>query len=67
MTKMTSSFEEKVRDALQQAVAAELERKRKLGQYAVFWRDGQPVLEGPDAPPGSSSDSPPPATAGSRP
>lgn len=35
---------------LRQAVAEALERKRKLGQYAVFWRDGRVVFEGPDAP-----------------
>lgn len=30
--------------ALQEAVTSSLERKRKLGQYAVIWQDGQPVL-----------------------
>ncbi len=37
-------------ECLRQAVADALERKRKLGQYAVFWRDGRVVFEGPDAP-----------------
>ena len=37
-------------ECLRQAVAEALERKRKLGQYAVFWRDGRVVFEGPDAP-----------------
>jgi len=32
------------------AVADALERKRRLGQYAVFWQDGKPVLIGEDAP-----------------
>lgn len=36
--------------ALKRAVDQALERKRLLGQYAVFWRDGRVVLEGPDAP-----------------
>lgn len=36
--------------SLRRAVAQALERKRKLGQYAVFWRDGRIVYEGPDAP-----------------
>lgn len=36
--------------ALKRAVDQALERKRLLGQYAVFWKDGQVVLEGPDAP-----------------
>lgn len=30
-------------DALRSAVAEALERKRRLGQYAVVWRDGQVV------------------------
>ncbi len=37
-------------ECLRQAVAEALERKRRLGQYAVFWRDGRVVFEGPDAP-----------------
>ena len=42
--------------SLRRAVAEALERKRLLGQYAVFWRDGRVVFEGPDAPdqPGNS-------------
>ena len=39
--------------SLRRAVAEALERKRLLGQYAVFWRNGRVVFEGPDAP-GSS-------------
>ena len=31
-------------DALQKAVTQALERKRRLGQYAVVWRDGGPVM-----------------------
>jgi hypothetical protein len=31
-------------------VAEALERKRKLGQYAVVWREGRVVCLGPDAP-----------------
>jgi hypothetical protein len=37
---------ETLREAVQQA----LERKRKLGEYAVLWKDGKVVLEGEDAP-----------------
>ena len=37
-------------DSLRQSVAEALERKRRLGHYAVFWRDGRVVCEGPDAP-----------------
>ena len=29
--------------ALEQAVAQALDRKRRLGQYAVFWQNGQVV------------------------
>ena len=35
--------------ALQQAVAEALDRKRRLGQYAVFWLDGQVVQVEPEA------------------
>lgn len=31
-------------DSLQKAVTQALERKRRLGQYAVVWRDGGPVM-----------------------
>ena len=43
-------------ESLRRAVAEALERKRLLGQYAVFWRNGRVVFEGPDAPdqPGNS-------------
>ncbi|MXW50240.1 MAG: hypothetical protein F4X81_09445 [Gammaproteobacteria bacterium] len=37
-------------ESLRQSVAEALERKRRLGQYAVFWRDGRVVFGGPDAP-----------------
>ena len=36
--------------ALRKAVADALERKRRLGHYAVIWRDGKPVIIGDDAP-----------------
>ncbi len=36
--------------SLQRAVDQALERKRRLGQYAVFWENGRVVFEGPDAP-----------------
>lgn len=37
-------------DSLRDAVTETLERKRRLGQYAVIWQDGKPVLVGDDAP-----------------
>lgn len=42
-------------DSLQKAVAQALEKKRRLGQYAVVWRDGKPVTIGEDAPKVSES------------
>ena len=36
---------------LRQAVSEALERKRRLGQYAVVWQDGCPVRILPDAAP----------------
>lgn len=40
--------------ALQTAVANNLEKKQKLGQYAVIWQNGQPVQYGSDAPKAAS-------------
>ena len=37
-------------EALRQAVGKTLEKKRRLGQYAVTWKDGKPVVQGEDAP-----------------
>jgi hypothetical protein len=37
-----------VLDVLQRAVTAALERKRKLGEYAVVWRDDRVVRIEPD-------------------
>jgi len=42
------TYETQALAALQKAVARALERKRRLGQYAVVWRDGRPVRIGPD-------------------
>ena len=35
-------------EALRSAVAEALERKRRLGQYAVIWRDGRAVRIEPE-------------------
>ena len=43
-------FEEEALAALQQAVTRALDRKRRLGHYAVFWEDGRVIFDGPDAP-----------------
>lgn len=37
-------------ESLKQAVAQALEKKKRLGQYAVIWENGKPVLIGEDAP-----------------
>jgi len=37
-------------DCLRQIVGKTLERKRRLGEYAVIWQDGAPVAVGDDAP-----------------
>ena len=42
-------------DSLQKAVTQALEKKRRLGQYAVVWRDGKPVMIGEDAPKSSEN------------
>jgi len=37
-------------ETLQRAVSQALERKKRLGQYAVIWKDGKPTLTGEDVP-----------------
>jgi hypothetical protein len=44
------NYEAMALDALKRAVAEVLERKHRLGQYAVVWREGRAVCIGPDAP-----------------
>ncbi|EGV27818.1 hypothetical protein ThidrDRAFT_4356 [Thiorhodococcus drewsii AZ1] len=41
-----SSEDQQILDVLRHAVAETLERKRRLGQYAIVWRDGKPVMLG---------------------
>jgi hypothetical protein len=36
--------------ALQAAVARNLEKKQKLGEYVVIWQNGHPLQTGADAP-----------------
>jgi hypothetical protein len=47
MSKITKE-DQRALDALQRAVTEELERKRRLGQYAVVWQDGKVVCVGGD-------------------
>ena len=49
-TKTPSSKALLIQESMKQAVAKALEKKRRLGQYAVIWEDGKPVLVGEDAP-----------------
>ena len=42
-------------DSLQRAVTDTLEKKRRLGQYAVVWRDGKPVILNFDVKPESET------------
>lgn len=46
-----SAEDQRALDALRRAVAEALERKRRLGQYAVIWRDGRAVRIEPDEEP----------------
>ena len=39
-----SAESQRMLESLRQAVAKALERKRRLGQYAVIWQDGKPVI-----------------------
>jgi hypothetical protein len=38
-------------DILRFAVTEELERKKRLGHYAVIWQDGKPVFIGAESDP----------------
>ncbi len=40
-----------VLEALQQAIATELDRKARLCHYVVSWEGVRAVMHGPDAPP----------------
>ena len=44
-----SAEDQRALKALRSAVAEALERKRRLGQYAVIWRDGKVVRIEPEA------------------
>jgi hypothetical protein len=39
-----------MREALKAVVTQALDKKKRLGQYAVVWIDGKPALIGEDAP-----------------
>lgn len=46
-----SNEDQHILELLRRAVAETLERKRRLGQYAVVWRDGQPAIIGGETDP----------------
>ena len=48
--KAPSSEGQRQLETLRQAVSKTLEKKRRLGLYAVIWRDGKPIIAGEDAP-----------------
>lgn len=41
---------QKTLEVLRKVAVDTLDRKRRLGHYAVVWRDGKPALIGDDAP-----------------
>jgi hypothetical protein len=53
-----SADDQLVLDALRTAVAEALERKRRLGQYAVIWQDGKVVRLEPDEIPAAACPGP---------
>lgn len=43
-----SPFAQQALAVMKQAVSKELDRKKRLGHYAVIWKDGKPVKIGED-------------------
>jgi hypothetical protein len=52
--KQPSEKSQIILSSLKEAVANALEKKRKLGQYAVVWENNKLVYKGEDAPQGNS-------------
>lgn len=48
--KKPSEDTQKILETLQKAVNEALDKKKRLGQYAVIWRDNRPVAIGENAP-----------------
>lgn len=48
--KKPSEDTQKILETLQKAVNEALDKKKRLGQYAVIWRNNRPVAIGEDAP-----------------
>lgn len=49
---------QKILETLKQVAINTLDRKRRLGHYAVIWRDGKPICIGEDAPSNTSQQQP---------
>ena len=47
---LVSPEDQQTLDSLKKAVTEALERKRRLGQYAVVWREGKPAILGEESP-----------------
>ena len=41
---------QEILETLRKVAAETLDRKRRLGHYAVIWQDGKPIAIGEDAP-----------------
>ncbi|MDQ5770558.1 hypothetical protein [Thiothrix subterranea] len=50
VTKTPSTKTQLMLESLRKTATQTLERKRRLGHYAVLWQDGKVVLQGEDAP-----------------
>ncbi|TEA80001.1 hypothetical protein ERE07_03475 [Allopusillimonas ginsengisoli] len=50
MTTLYDNDDRKILESLQRSVAKALDRKRRLGQYAVVWKDGEVSYIGPNPP-----------------
>lgn len=48
--KKPSEDTQKILETLQKAVNEALDKKKRLGQYAVIWRNDRPVAIGENAP-----------------
>jgi hypothetical protein len=50
VTKTPSTKTQLMLESLRKTATQTLEKKRRLGHYAVLWQDGKVVLQGEDAP-----------------
>ncbi len=48
--KETTQKAQEILEVLQKVATDTLERKRRLGEYAVVWQDSKPIAIGEDAP-----------------